>query len=99
MLARRPRASGARLARGLFLRGVPNPADAVAIAIARLLVLLEEVQRPALVGPLARAVVAQDLKSLSQLLTDRLMQIAGVDDVRSMIALEEIKPPSPVPVD
>ena len=44
-------------------------------------------------------VVAQDLKSLSQLLTDRLMQIAGVDDVRSMIALEEIKPPSPVPVD
>jgi Lrp/AsnC family leucine-responsive transcriptional regulator len=44
-------------------------------------------------------VVAHDLKSLSQLLTDRLMQIAGVDDVRSMIALEEIKPPSPVPVD
>mgnify|MGYP001552555193 FL=1 len=44
-------------------------------------------------------VVAHDLKSLSQLLTDRLMQIAGVDDVRSMICLEEIKPPSPVPVD
>ncbi|MGH8796049.1 MAG: Lrp/AsnC family transcriptional regulator [Caldimonas sp.] len=43
-------------------------------------------------------VVAHDLKSLSQLLTDRLMQIAGVDDVRSMICLEEIKPPSPVPV-
>ena len=32
-------------------------------------------------------VVAHDLKSLSQFLTDRLMQIAGVDDVRSMIAL------------
>ena len=44
-------------------------------------------------------VVAHDLKSLSQLLTDRLMQIAGVDDVRSMICLEEIKPASPVPVD
>ena len=44
-------------------------------------------------------VVAHDLKSLSQLLTDRLMQIAGVDDVRSMICLEEIKPVSPVPVD
>ena len=44
-------------------------------------------------------VVAHDLKDLSQLLTDRLMQIAGVDDVRSMIALEEVKPPSPVPVE
>ena len=44
-------------------------------------------------------VVAHDLKDLSQLLTDRMMQIAGVDDVRSMIALEEIKPPSPVPVE
>ena len=44
-------------------------------------------------------VVAHDLKSLSQLLTDRLMQIAGVDDVRSMIALEVIKPAAPVPVD
>jgi Lrp/AsnC family leucine-responsive transcriptional regulator len=44
-------------------------------------------------------VVAHDLKSLSQLLTDQLMQIAGVDDVRSMICLEEIKPPSPVPVE
>jgi DNA-binding Lrp family transcriptional regulator len=44
-------------------------------------------------------VVAHDLKSLSQFLTDRLMQIGGVDDVRSMICLEEIKPPSPVPVD
>ena len=44
-------------------------------------------------------VVAQDLKDLSQLLTDRLMQTQGVDDVRSMIALEEIKAPSPVPVD
>ena len=44
-------------------------------------------------------VVASDLKSLSQFLTDRLMQVPGVDDVRSMICLEEIKPPSPLPVD
>ena len=44
-------------------------------------------------------VVAHDLKSLSQLLTDRLMQMNGVDDVRSMIVLEEIKAASPLPVD
>lgn len=44
-------------------------------------------------------VVAQDLKSLSTFLTDRLMQVPGIDDVRSMICLEEIKPPSPLPVD
>jgi Lrp/AsnC family transcriptional regulator, leucine-responsive regulatory protein len=44
-------------------------------------------------------VVARDLKSLSQFLTDRLMQIKGVADVRSMICLEEIKPPSPLPTD
>jgi Lrp/AsnC family leucine-responsive transcriptional regulator len=44
-------------------------------------------------------VVARDLKSLSQFLTDRLMQVPGVDDVRSMICLEEIKPSSPLPVD
>ena len=44
-------------------------------------------------------VVAQDLRNLSQFLTDRLMQIAGVDDVRSMIALEVIKPSGPVPVE
>ncbi|HEX2540693.1 MAG TPA: Lrp/AsnC family transcriptional regulator [Caldimonas sp.] len=44
-------------------------------------------------------VVASDLKSLSQFLTDRLMQVPGVDDVRSMICLEEIKPPSPLPVE
>lgn len=43
-------------------------------------------------------VVAADLKALSALLTDRLMQVDGIDDVRSMIALEEIKPPSPLPV-
>ena len=43
-------------------------------------------------------VVARDLKSLSQFLTDRLMQVPGVDDVRSMICLEEIKPSSPLPV-
>jgi len=44
-------------------------------------------------------VVAHDLKSLSTFLTDRLMQVPGIDDVRSMIALEEIKPVSPLPVD
>ena len=44
-------------------------------------------------------VVAHDLKSLSQFLTDQLMQIPGVDDVRSLICLEEVKPASPLPVD
>lgn len=44
-------------------------------------------------------VVARDLKSLSAFLTDRLMQTPGVANVRSMICLEEIKPPSPLPVD
>jgi len=44
-------------------------------------------------------VVARDLKSLSTFLTDRLMQVSGIDDVRSMICLEEIKPPSPLPVE
>src|SRR5678815_3225704 len=44
-------------------------------------------------------VVAKDLKSLSTFLTDRLMQVAGIDDVRSMICLEEVKPPSPLPVE
>jgi len=43
-------------------------------------------------------VVARDLKSLSQFLTDRLMQTPGVADVRSMICLEEIKPAAPLPV-
>ena len=43
-------------------------------------------------------VVAADLKSLSQFLTDRLMQLPGVADIRSMICLEEIKPPAPLPV-
>lgn len=42
-------------------------------------------------------VVAPDLKALSQFLTDRLMQIPGVADVRSMICMEEVKPPSPLP--
>lgn len=42
-------------------------------------------------------VVARDLKSLSQFLTDRLMQIPGVANVRSMICMEEVKPPSPLP--
>ena len=44
-------------------------------------------------------VVARDLKALSQFLTDQLMQVPGVDDVRSMICLEEVKAPSPLPVD
>ena len=44
-------------------------------------------------------VVAHDLKSLSNFLTDHLMQVSGIDDVRSMICLEEIKPASPLPVD
>ncbi|MEO8081992.1 MAG: Lrp/AsnC family transcriptional regulator [Caldimonas sp.] len=44
-------------------------------------------------------VVARDLKSLSQFLTDELMQVPGVDDVRSMICLEEVKPSAPLPVD
>jgi len=44
-------------------------------------------------------VVARDLKSLSQFLTDRLMQLPGVDDVRSMICMEEVKAPAPMPVD
>ena len=44
-------------------------------------------------------VVARDLKSLSTFLTDRLMQVPGIDDVRSMICLEQIKPPSPLPID
>lgn len=42
-------------------------------------------------------VAARDLRALSQFLTDRLMQIPAVGDVRSMICLEEIKPPSPLP--
>jgi DNA-binding Lrp family transcriptional regulator len=44
-------------------------------------------------------VVARDLKSLSQFLTDRLMQVPGVDDVRSMICMEEVKAPAALPVD
>ena len=44
-------------------------------------------------------VVARDLKSLSHFLTDRLMQVPGVANVRSMICLEEIKPSGPMPVD
>jgi len=44
-------------------------------------------------------VVATDLKSFSNFLTDRLMQVPGVAGVRSMICLEEIKPASPLPVE
>jgi len=44
-------------------------------------------------------VVAHDLKSLSTFLTDHLMQVPGIDDVRSMICLEEIKRAAPLPVD
>jgi Lrp/AsnC family leucine-responsive transcriptional regulator len=43
-------------------------------------------------------VVAKDLKSLSNFLTDRLMQVPGVSGVRSMVCLEEIKPASPLPL-
>lgn len=43
-------------------------------------------------------VVASDLRHLGQLLTDRLMQIKGIADVRSMVCLEEVKPPSGLPV-
>ena len=42
-------------------------------------------------------VVARDLKTLSHFLTDRLMQVPGVANVRSMICLEEIKPAGPMP--
>ena len=42
-------------------------------------------------------VVARDLKDLSQFLADRLMQVPGVDDVRSMICLEEVKALAPLP--
>jgi Lrp/AsnC family leucine-responsive transcriptional regulator len=44
-------------------------------------------------------VVAADLKSLSNFLTDRLMQVRGVSGVRSMVCLEEIKHASPLPID
>ena len=44
-------------------------------------------------------VVAHDLKALSNFLTDRLMQVPGIDDVRSMICLEEIKRTSPLPTE
>lgn len=43
-------------------------------------------------------VVAPDLKSLSQFLTDRLMQVPGVAAVRSMICLEEVKPSTSLPI-
>ncbi|MDP5008167.1 MAG: Lrp/AsnC family transcriptional regulator [Glaciimonas sp.] len=43
-------------------------------------------------------VVASDLKSLSAFLTDRLMQVQGVASVKSMVCLDEIKAPSPLPV-
>ncbi len=42
-------------------------------------------------------VVAPDLKALSHFLTDRLMQVPGVANVRSMICLEEIKPAAALP--
>jgi len=43
-------------------------------------------------------VVTRDLRSLSHFLTDRLMQVKGVADVRSMVCLEEVKAPSALPV-
>jgi len=44
-------------------------------------------------------VVATDLKSFSNFLTDRLMQVPGVSGVRSMVCLEEIKQASALPVE
>jgi Lrp/AsnC family leucine-responsive transcriptional regulator len=44
-------------------------------------------------------VAAADLKSFSNFLTDRLMQVPGVSGVRSMICLEEIKQASALPLD
>lgn len=44
-------------------------------------------------------VVAKDLKSLSQFLTDTLMQVSGVASLRSMICMEEIKPVSGLPIE
>ncbi|WMW80140.1 Lrp/AsnC family transcriptional regulator [Undibacterium cyanobacteriorum] len=43
-------------------------------------------------------VVANDLKGLSQFLTDKLMQVPGVGNVRSMVCMEEIKPVSSLPI-
>ena len=43
-------------------------------------------------------VVATDLKGLSQFLTDKLMQVPGVGNLRSMICMEEIKPVSSLPI-
>ncbi|MFZ6819334.1 Lrp/AsnC family transcriptional regulator [Undibacterium sp. Ji22W] len=43
-------------------------------------------------------VVASDLKGLSQFLTDKLMQVPGVGNLRSMICMEEIKPVSALPI-
>jgi Lrp/AsnC family transcriptional regulator, leucine-responsive regulatory protein len=43
-------------------------------------------------------VAAADLKSFSNFLTDRLMQVPGVAGVRSMVCLEEIKQASPLPL-
>ncbi len=42
--------------------------------------------------------VARDLKQLGSLLTDKLMQIEGVADVRSMVCLEELKAPAGLPI-
>lgn len=44
-------------------------------------------------------VVSTDLKSFSNFLTDRLMQVPGVSGVRSMVCLEEIKQAGALPVD
>lgn len=43
-------------------------------------------------------VVARNLKALGQLLTDTLMQIEGVANVRSLVCLEELKAPAGLPV-
>jgi Lrp/AsnC family leucine-responsive transcriptional regulator len=43
-------------------------------------------------------VVATDLKSFSNFLTERLMQVPAVSGVRSMVCLQEIKQASPLPL-
>lgn len=43
-------------------------------------------------------VAAIDLKSFSNFLSERLMQVPGVSGVRSMVCLEEIKQASPLPI-
>jgi Lrp/AsnC family leucine-responsive transcriptional regulator len=43
-------------------------------------------------------VIAPDLPAFSHLLTERLMVLPGVANLRSSIALQAVKPPAPLPV-